>query len=96
MTTISLAGLIAARNESLRARPVPLPARLLFKVRRINVRPVFRALMLVFVLTVRFTARHGLVLAACSALVVGAATLSATAAWITTAGALFFLEARRR
>jgi hypothetical protein len=96
VTTVSLAELLAARDDSLRVRRSPLLARLLVKARRIDVRPALRALAIAAIVVFRFGVRHGLVLAACTAFVVGAATLSITAAWAVAGAALFFLEARRR
>jgi hypothetical protein len=96
VTTVSLAELLAARDESLRARPTPLLARWARRLARIDLRPVWRICVMVVLHMFGFGMRHGLVLAACTAFVVGAATLSATAAWITAGAALVFLEARRR
>lgn len=96
MTTVTLANLMRARDDSLRARPTPLLARLLRKVRGLTLAPVWRVLAVAVLAGAGFVSRHGLVLAACTAIVVGAATLSAMAAWITAGAALFFLEARRR
>ena len=92
VTTVSLADLFAVRDESLRVRREPFWSRLIARVRRIDTRP----LLLTLLLTMRFVTRHGLVVGGCAAIVVGAATLSITAAWITAGAALFFLEARRR
>jgi hypothetical protein len=96
VTTVSLAELLAGRDESLRVRRTPWTLRALSRLRRIDLRPALRALAVVALAVLGFASRHGLVLAGCTALVVCAATLSITAAWGTAAAALFFLEARRR
>lgn len=94
MTTVSLSELLSIRDESIRVRPAgrPLFAPLLRRLRRISLRPARLALLAVLA----FVTKHGLVLSGCAALVISAATLSVTAAWIMAGLSLFFLEARRR
>lgn len=98
MTTVTLSALLDARNESLRVPRASGVARVQTVLRALSrgLRPVFAGLVIALAAVAGFTFRHGLVLAGCAALVVGAATLSITAAWVVAAGSLFFLEARRR
>lgn len=98
MTTVTLQTLLRERDDaiaSIRTRPSVL-TRLRHRLRAIDLHRVLRPLLLAALAVAGFTSRHGLVLAGCCALVIAAATLSATAAWIMTAASLFFLEARRR
>lgn len=96
VTTVSLSELFAARDESLRVQRVSAWVRLAARIRRIDLAPARRLVMLVLLNAMQFMTRHALVLCGCAAIVVGAATISITAAWITAGAALFFLEARRR
>lgn len=98
MSTATLSELMAGQRESLRARaPRPSAAhRLLVRARAIDLRPALRLALTVLAAVLGFVNRHGIVLAACTALVIASATLSATLAWFVTGAALFFLEARRR
>jgi hypothetical protein len=91
MTTMTLATLRRQRDESMVYRP-SLISRLRIALPRISLAPAGR----LFLVALAFVLRHALVVAGCAALVIGAATLSVTAAWIMTAASLFFLEARRR
>lgn len=98
VTTVTLQALMRERDESIasiRAKPSAL-ARLRHYLRAIDLRRTLRVPLLAVLTIAGFVSRHGLVIGGCCALVIGAATLSATAAWIMAAASLFFLEARRR
>lgn len=94
MTTATLSELLSIRDESLRVRSArrPMFTLLVRRLRRINLVPARAALLT----ALAFVTKHGLVLSGCTALVIAAGTLSATAAWIMGGVSLFFLEARRR
>lgn len=93
MTTVSLATLLAARDESLRAvrtRPTWY-ARALAWVRGLRWAWVMTALLA----TAGFTSRHGLVIGAGGAFVIGASMISHVAGWFVAGVVLIFLELRR-
>lgn len=92
MTVVTLATLMDRQRESLRIPRATGLTRLARRIRAIDLTPARRALLAV----VLAVSRHALVLGGCVAMVISAATVSATLAWITTGAALFFLEARRR
>ena len=98
MSTATLAELMAGQRESLRAR-APRPsglALLLARVRRIDLRPALRLTLVGLLAVAGFLERHGIVLTACTVLVIASCTISHTLGLFTAAVALFFLEARRR
>lgn len=94
MTTATLSELLGVRDESLRVRPARTPALTLLRrrIRALDLAPARRALLV----SLLFVSRHGLVLSGCTAVVIAAATLSTTVAWIMVGASMFFLEARRR
>lgn len=94
MSTATLADLMAIQRESLAARP-GRPS-LLSRVRRIDLRPALRLALVVLASVTVFVNRHGIVLSACTAVVIGSCTISLTLGLFTAGAALFFLEARRR
>lgn len=98
MTTVTLAELLSARDESLtwRREGVRWHARVLERVRALEWKPVAAFLMVAVVAAAGFFSRHGLVLSGCASFVIGAAIVTPVAGWITAGVALFFLEARRR
>ena len=98
MTTVSLAELLSARDESLALRREQgrWQARALSWVRALKWKPVATALMVAVVAVAGFLSRHGLVLGGCASFIVGATIVTPVAGWIVAGVALFFLEARRR
>lgn len=94
MTVVTFATLMDQQRESLRLeRTTPTAiTRLARYVRSISLAPARRA----FLVSLLFVARHALVLGGCAAIVISAATVSATLGWVAAGVALFFLEARRR
>lgn len=98
MTTASLSELMAIRNESLAARPArpSVITRALARARAIDLAPARRALFVSLLAVAGFLSRHALVLGGCSAVVISAAIVAPALGWLALAGALFFLEARRR
>lgn len=98
MTVVSLQELLTRRDESLRyERPArPVMARALARIRAVDLAPVRRVLLVSLLFTAGMVSRHALVLAGCAALVISAAIISPSLGWLAGAGALFFLEARRR
>ena len=98
MTVVTLSELMRTQRESLAARP-PRPSLLAVLARRIralDLAPARRATLATILAIAGFISRHALVLGGCSAVVISAATVSATLGWFATATSLFFLEARRR
>lgn len=98
MTTVTLATLLAARDESLAVR-VARPAWLslaLRRVRGVDYAAGWARVAAAVVLTLAFCSRHGLVLGALAAFVIAAATFAPAAAWIVGGVSLLFLEVRRR
>lgn len=96
MTTVTLSALLQARDESLRVARTPAWRKALSWVRRIDIAPLRRALLVALLAAFGFTTRHALVVAGLGALVAGAATVSPLAAWLTAGVSLLFLEVRRR
>jgi len=98
MTTVTLAQLLSARDESiaLRRERVRWHVRALARVRAWDVRPAARALLAVVLAVAGLLSKHGLVLGGCASFVIGAAIVTPVAGWIVAGVALFFLEARRR
>jgi hypothetical protein len=98
MSTATLADLMAGQREDLRSRrPGPLPiVALLQRLRRVNARPALRFALAVLASITGFVNRHGIVLSACTVLVIASCTISLTIGLFTAAVSLFFLEARRR
>jgi hypothetical protein len=94
MTVVTLHDLLARRDESMAAPKVRALAlrRLARRIRRIDLAPAWRALVLAMI----FISRHVLVLAGCAAIVISAAIVSSSLGWLAAGAALFFLEARRR
>lgn len=98
MTTVTLATLLEARDESLRyvrAKPSAL-ARIMRRARAIDLAPARRRLLVSLLFVTTFAIRHALVLAGCAAVVISAAIVTPALGWLALAAALFFLEARRR
>lgn len=102
MTTVTLAALLEARDESLavrRSRPAWL-SRAWVRLRRVEYAAVtarvLAALAACALALAGFGTRHGLVLAGLGAFVVAAASVSSVAGWAVAGAGLLFLEVRRR
>lgn len=98
MTTVTLATLMQARDESLairRARPAWL-SRAIARVRQVALTTVTARITVAALLLAGFVTRHGLVLAGLSAFVIAAALAAPIAGWVVAGAALLFLEVRRR
>lgn len=98
MTTVTLATLLAARDESLAVRSAR-PAWLSLawrRVREANYAVVTARVVAIALTLAGFSSKHGLVLGALAAFVIAAATFAPAAAWIVGGVGLLFLEVRRR
>lgn len=98
MTTVSLAKLLSARDDSITLRRTRQRwhVRVLARIRAWDTRPVAVALLAAVLTAAGFVSRHGLVLGGCASFVIGAAIVTPVAGWTVAGVALFFLEARRR
>lgn len=98
MSTATLAELMAGQRRDLASRaPRPSPMALFIaRLRRMDLRPALRLALVSLLFVARFVNRHGIVLSACTAVVIGSCTISLTLGLFTAGAALFFLEARRR
>lgn len=95
MSVVTLAELLTHRDESIRVSPQRGRV-LAIRLARWVSAAAFPASARAIGMLLHFLNLHGLVLSACAAFVIAAATLSVTLAWFVAGAALFFLEARRR
>jgi hypothetical protein len=98
VSTATLAELMAGQRRDLASR-APKPSILtavMAKLRHVNLRPALRIALVSLLSIAGFLGRHGIVLTACTVLVIASCTISLTLGLFTAAASLFFLEARRR